>query len=414
MSDVDSVRPAPRTGPRRDGLTLAVFVLVLVSALLQGSLGGLLPFLQADIPMSHTVGSLHITALAVGGLLAATVAERVRRRHGRMPILIGSAALGAIGAGLIAAAQSPAMSIGALVLVGYAMSSTLIAGQALLVALHGRHGAQMIGELNVAYSVGAVAAAAALPVVAATALGWRGFPAVQAALLIVLVLPLLLRGRSSVDADSTGPTGGRARVALRRPRAAYAAMCLSVAVEWSFIFWTATHLVDVGGFSAPTAAGAASVMWAAIVAGRVAGSRLVGRLGAPRVLVASLLVGIVAVALLSVASTPLLAVLAAGLGGLAAANLYPASIALVVSGYPQRPDAAVARASLLTSATSIAFPLLLGAVADAAGLQLAFMAVPVTALLALGAIRIAGPAPTAKPDVAASDQSDKSYQGATS
>ncbi|MDM8085231.1 MFS transporter [Cellulomonas cellasea] len=394
-------------------MTLAVFVLVLVSALLQGSLGGLMPFLQADIPMSHTIGSLHITALAVGGLLAATVAERVRRRHGRMPILIGAAVLGATGAALISTAQTAVMSVGALVLVGFAMSSTLIAGQALLVALHGRHGAQMIGELNVAYSIGAVAAAAALPVVAATALGWRGFPAVQAALLLVVVVPLLLRGRAAMDADSTGAASRQAATALRRPRAAYAAMCLSVAVEWSFIFWTATHLVDVGGFSAPTAAGAASVMWAAIVAGRVLGSRLVGVLGAPPVLVASLLVGLAAAAVLTFATTPFLAVLAAGLGGLAAANLYPASIALVVSGFPHRPDAAVARASLLTSATSIAFPLMLGALADVAGLQLAFMAVPVTALLALGAIRIAGPAPTAKPNVAASDQTDQNYQGAT-
>lgn len=388
-------------------------MLVLVSALLQGSLGGLMPFLQADIPMSHTIGSLHITALAVGGLLAATVAERVRRRHGRMPILIGAAVLGAMGAALISTAQTAVMSVGALVLVGFAMSSTLIAGQALLVALHGRHGAQMIGELNVAYSIGAVAAAAALPVVAATALGWRGFPAVQAALLLVVVAPLLLRGRAAMDADSTGAAGRQAATALRRPRAAYAAMCLSVAVEWSFIFWTATHLVDVGGFSAPTAAGAASVMWAAIVAGRVLGSRLLGVLGAPPVLVASLLVGLAAAAVLTFATTPFLAVLAAGLGGLAAANLYPASIALVVSGFPHRPDAAVARASLLTSATSIAFPLTLGALADVAGLQLAFMAVPVTALLALGAIRIAGPAPTAKPNVAASDQTDQNYQGAT-
>lgn len=400
--------------PRRDGLTLAVFALILVSAVLQASLGGILPFLRAEVPMSHTVESLHITALAVGGLVAALLVEPVRLRVGRLPILVGAAVLGAVAGALLLVATSPALSIGSLVLVGVSMSSALIVGQTLLVAAHGPHGPQMIGELSVAYSVGAVGASALLPAVAATAFGWRGLPALQGVLLLALVVPLLLRARRPVAEGAVATSSAAGTTSLRRPRLAYAAMCLCVAVEWSFMFWFATYLVSARGLTETGAAGAASVMWAAILVGRVAGSRAMGRFGAPAVLAASLVLGVVAAAVMTAASSTPLAVVAAVLAGLAAANLYPGSVALVVAGHPDRPDAAVARASLLTSAAVILFPLVLGRLADAVGLRLAFVVVPVTALIALGTIRLAGPLPTAKPDVAASDQTDKNHQGATS
>ena len=118
---------------------------------------------------------------------------------------------------------------------------------------------------------------------------------------------------------------------LRRPPLAYLAMSLSVAVEWFFLFWLAIHLVSVGGLPAIAAATATAVMWCIVLGFRAIGSRLLASLGA------------------------------------------------------------VARTALLSSSTTILFPLVLGTLADSEGLHLAFWLIPVASLLALGAVRLAGP-----------------------
>lgn len=362
----------------------------MTSAILQGGVGGMLPFMAVDFGMSHTVESLHITAMASGGLVMGLLAERIRIRVGRHAMLVGAAVLGIVAAIMLASARSPAWSIPALALAGISMSTVLIVGQSHLVARYGRTAPRMIGEVNLAFSVGAVLATFGLPVLVAAVLGWRTLPLIQSVALL-LVIPMLLRGRHGREA---GPAPGVRVVGspeLRRPRVAYLAMALSVAVEWSFVFWLATHLVSVGGLAPVTAATATAVMWSSILVFRAVGSRLLASFGGAPVLTGSLLVSIVAAAVLQQADTVPIAMAAAVLAGAAVGNIYPASISLVVSGFPHRADHAVARTTLLSSSTTILFPLLLGWLADTAGLDVAFWLVPVAAVLALGAVRLAGP-----------------------
>src|SRR5690606_27658441 len=188
---------------------------------------------------------------------------------------------------------------------------------------------------------------------------------------------------------------------LARPGVGRPARCLCVAVEWSFLFWLARHLVSVSGHTPEMAALVTGVMWALVLVGRWAGAALLPRHGGARVLTGSLGLALVAALVLGQAQHVGVAVVAAVLAGAAAANLYPASVALVVSGAPRRADGVVARATLLSSGTSILFPLALGWLADAWGLSMAFWVVPATTLLALVAVRLAGPRPTADFDVAA-------------
>lgn len=376
--------------PLRDSFTWALYALILTSAILQGGVGGMLPFIAADFGMSHTVESLHITAMASGGLVMGLLAERVRRRVGRHAMLVGAAALGIVAAVMLASARSPAWSIPALALAGISMSTVLIVGQSHLVARFGRKAPRMIGEVNLAYSLGAVLATFGLPVLVAAVLGWRTLPLIQSVALL-LVIPMLLLGRQRVGVmPLSGGRIGRAPE-LSRPRVAYLAMSLSVAVEWSFLFWLATHLVSVAGLPAITAATATGVMWSTVLVFRAIGSRLLASLGGAPVLTGSLLLSIAAAVVLQRTDTVPLAMVAAVLAGASVANIYPASISLVVSGFPHRVDHAVARTTLLSSSTTILFPLLLGRLADTAGLDVAFWLVPVASVLALGAIKLAGP-----------------------
>lgn len=209
--------------------------------------------------------------------------------------------------------------------------------------------------------------------------------------LLALVLPWLWRtGRISADLDATAGGGAASPWGLRRPWVSFVVLALCTAVEWAFLYWTATYLVDAAGHPAETAAQATAVLWAAVLLARVAGTRLLPRLGAARMLIASLLLTGVATVALLFAESLAVGFLAAGLAGLAVANLFPASVALVVSGAGAQADSAVARATVWSAIAIISFPLLIGAAADAMGLRTAFWAVPLTSGLALLAVLAAG------------------------
>lgn len=90
---IRSARTPRAAPPLRDSFTWAPYTLILTSAILQGGVGGMLPFLTADFGMSHTLKSPHITAMASGGL-------------------------GIVAALMLASASSPAWSIPALALAG--------------------------------------------------------------------------------------------------------------------------------------------------------------------------------------------------------------------------------------------------------------------------------------------------------
>lgn len=376
---------------RRDAQTWAGYALILVLAVLQGGLGGLLPFIQAEFGFSHTVLSLHLTALAVGGLIAGSITDRVRRRVGRSAVLLVTVVLAAMGGVLLVVGRSATWTVLAAVFMGVAVVGALIVAQALLVEKYGPVSSRLIGELNLGYAIGAVLALFGLPWLTASVLGWRALPLLPTLLLLTVVLPWLWwTGRRTPHPAAGESAASVSRWTLRRPRLAFVAMALCAAVEWSFLYWLATYLVDAAGHTPEAAAQSTAVMWMAVLAGRAAGTLLLPRLGAARVLAGSLLVGVLASGVLWFAQSGVIAVVAAVLAGTAAANLYPGGIALVVSGFGARPDRAVAQAMIWAGVVGIGFPLLLGLAADAMGLSIAFWAVPLTALLALLAIRLTG------------------------
>ncbi|WP_225755185.1 sugar MFS transporter [Actinotalea sp. Marseille-Q4924] len=386
---------APRPGNAyRDLLTLGLFASIFSAAMIQGGLGALLPYMGEDMPMTYTLESLHITGLAAGGLVASALAEPARRRLGRGRVLVLGASSCAVGSVLLAVAPTPLLSAEAMLFIGFGLTSTLIAGQVLLAALHGARGARMIGELNVSYSVGALLATAALPVLAASALGWRGFAGIPALLLVLLVLPLVVVGvrRTATDGAVAVPAG--TGHAAGRARLAPAVMLLCVVVEWGFLFWLATHLTTVAGLSTADASRATAAMWVAVLVGRVAGSRLLGMLRPGLLLGGSLGLAVVATVALTVVTTPGAALVTGVAAGLAAANLYAASVAYLIEADPVRADAAVARGSLLSAVALVVAPLGMGVLADVIGLRTAFAGVGAVGIVASAVmLAITWPAP---------------------
>lgn len=378
-------------GQQRGLLTWSVYASIAIVSMTQGVLGPLLPLIGADMPMSHTVESYHITGLAAGGFFIALVMEPLRARTGRWGAILVALLIGLIAAVLLNQAVNPAMTVAATTLLGIAVSGVLIPGQTILVARHMGRGAKFIGEANVAFAVGAVAATSILPVMV-TWWGWRSFPLLQMVLLSGLAIPLLFAARTEAQSiperDLTDPD--RPAQAARRPAISYVAMCAGVVVEWSLVFWLPTYFANITGLSEVVSASMSGWLFVAMMVSRYVGSGVMNRVQPGVVLVVSAIVTIGTVVLLFLTTNQVMATTVALLVGAAVANLYPAGMALVVAAHPATADRAVAKASTLVSLSVIISPLVLGSLADAVGLTRAFFVVPVIAVGTMIAVKLTG------------------------
>lgn len=354
-----------------DSITRAVFTGIFCCAVIQGGFGGLLPFLSADMSMSHTVESLHLTAISLGGVIFSLVAEPIRKRIGRFNSLLMVLGISAIGATILTTATIPAVSVFAMLLVGTAFAGILIVGQSMLVSIHKLNSARMIGEFNVVFSIAALLSILLLPVLAQSALGWRAYPGLQVLLLIVLAGPVLAHAAKSqrqlleVAPATTGATEETTQPLAKKP---IVAMATAVALEWSLVFFTALFLIDVAGITPAQGAVSTAVLLAGALAGRIVGSYFLGRFGPWPVLLGSCAIALVAIVLVLQAASPASAYAAAAVAGLAAANIYPACVGLVLHANPHAKDRVVARASLFATLSTMVWPLVVGRFADLAGM----------------------------------------------
>jgi fucose permease len=150
---------------------------------------------------------------------------------------------------------------------------------------------------------------------------------------------------------------------------------LVVGVEFSLIFWGADFLT-AAGLDVGAAATTVSLFLWGMVAGRIVGRQVAQRLAAERLLPVAL--GISAAGFLLYWLAPLLPLTIIGLfvAGLGVANLFPVAAALALGAAPGLTNEGGARLSFASGAAILGAPLLLGALADAVGISLAYSIVP--------------------------------------
>jgi fucose permease len=151
-------------------------------------------------------------------------------------------------------------------------------------------------------------------------------------------------------------------------------------------YWGADFLDHSAGLSRAAAATALSAFFAAMLAGRVAGSRLARRIEAAHLLPLALGLALVGFPLLWLGRAPLLGVLGLLLLGLGIANVYPLTIAVAVKAAGAQRDQAAARLLVAGGSAVLLAPLALGALADQVGITRAF---GVVAPLLCGAVALA-------------------------
>jgi len=192
-------------------------------------------------------------------------------------------------------------------------------------------------------------------------------------------------GRVSLPAAQR--SGARRHASTRLPLAYWAfwlGVVLVVATEFSLIFWGADFLV-AAGLSTSAAATTVSLLLRGMVAGRVGGRQIARWMPAEQLLLLALAVsggGFFVYWLAPAAPVVVLGLFVAGVG---VANLYPLIVALALGAAPGQSNEAGARLTFASGTAILAAPLLLGALADATGIRLAYGVVPIFLLGAFAA-----------------------------
>jgi len=356
---------------QRDRFTWLAYALLAFYGYFINILGPITPFLKDELGLSYTISSLHYTAFATGILLIGLSGQIVIRRIGRWQALwLGAFGLSA-GALVLVAGRSPAITIGAAFGMGLVGSLILVMVPSLLSDRHGELRAVAISEANVISSLVATAAPLLVGWFAPSPGGWR------LALGIAAFTPILLRlGFGKVTLPQSTSSQAGAVSGKRRLPVLYwvywVALVLAVSVEFCMISWSADYLEKSLGLSKVDAAQAVSLFLGAMIVGRLAGSRLVHRFSAQRVIIGSVLVASVGFLMFWTASTVALGLAGLFVTGLGVASLYPLILSLAIGTAGDNTIQASARATLASGTAILALPLVLGRLADAVGIQQAY------------------------------------------
>jgi fucose permease len=147
---------------------------------------------------------------------------------------------------------------------------------------------------------------------------------------------------------------------------------LVVAVEMSMAVWATDFLFSIAGLSRIDAALGFSAFPAAMLIGRIAGSRLTRHWSSLTLLLISLVVTLFGFPVFWLARLAALNIIGLFITGLGIANLYPLTLSIAIGSAAGQSNLASARVSLGVGTALLTAPLLLGWLADRLSLQSAY------------------------------------------
>jgi fucose permease len=272
---------------------------------------------------------------------------------------------------LLLAGRSPVITIGASFLMGLVGSLILAIVPAALSDQHGELRAVALSEANMISSVVATAAPLMVGWFAHFVGGWRLALGIVAFTPIIMFLSLG-KGTSSADTSNIEERTQASQFLPRLFWIYWAAIVLAVSVEFCMIFWSADYLEHVLGMVKANAAQAVSLFLAAMILGRISGSRLVQRFSTRTVVTISILIASIGFLVFWKTESVLVGLSGLFITGSGVANLYPLILSLTIGAANGNTVQASAGATLASGTAILALPLALGSLADAVGIRSAY------------------------------------------
>lgn len=392
MTTETTTRPTPELRRAR----VAVGMLFLTNGALFANLVPRYPEIKASLGMSNATYGLAVAAFPAGAIAAGLGAAWLIRRFGSARIAVAGTILTAVAVMAAGSAPSVVVLVAALLLGGAMDANTDVAQNAHGLRVQRRYGRSIINSFHAVWSVGAVlggamaAGAIALDVPVRTHLVVSG---ALFALVSLVAYRLCLPGPDEADtAPATGDAAPDVVDDAVRPRVGRhvgltlaALVLIAVAgalVEDAGSSWATLYLSDTLGAPAALAALGFVALVGAQFVGRMLGDRLVDRFGQRAVARSGGLLAAVGMgAALAFPTVPgtVLGFAAAGLG---VATLVPAAMHEADELPGLRAGTGLTLVSWLMRLGFLASPPLVGLVADAVGLRVGLLVVPLAGLAA--------------------------------
>lgn len=355
----------------RDRVALFCYLLIATYNFCSASLGPIMAYLRAELHLDYTITAMHFSIWSLGCVLAGFAGEKCMRRFGKR----NSAWLGCsflcLGLVILIFAKHPAVSLIAAMMCGGCgtlMTQTLFA---VIAERFGEQRAIPITEATIAASFVASLAPLVVGSVGASPLHWQS----------ALIIPIFcfacyfLFARKNLElhreSESTMKTADGRHLPAKYWMH-WAQIFLSVAAEWSIILWTADYLQSVCKLDKANAAASVTLYLAALMLGRLAGTRLSQRFEASVLLKGTSIVALLGFTVFWLNTAPPICLVALFITGLGIANFYPLNYALAIGAAPGQTSMATSRISVATGSSVLVTPFILGLVAQQLGIFSAY------------------------------------------
>ena len=386
-------------GKRKLGVVLNLFYAYMSLGLVLIMLGAILPDLKADYALSYQVGGALLSVQSVGYVLAGLLA-------GYLPLMLGikksfiliqfSVTLGFV---MLLISGNPVWLLIAMFLIGIGKGGITNYNN-LLMNIYSEGNAGPLNILHACFAAGAVIA----PLIALAVSGWRMAVTIGCICCAASLVFLFLAGfsdkdleTSDKDSDASDPAADGMEES-RKKKVDYGffleklfwvtvIICFFYqAVEASFMGWMTSFLVDTGLMEASLAQFTTSVLWMALMAGRLLCSLAATKFSPRHMILALTVITTVFMVLLLQSSSPVGLIIATAGIGLGMSGMFGTSVSNagdIFSRYPVCMGFFV----FMTSMGAIVAPAIIGVVANTAGMHTGM-----STLLAFSAFMVAAAA----------------------
>ena len=364
-------------GKRKLGVVLNLFYAYMSLGLVLIMLGAILPDLKADYALSYQVGGALLSVQSVGYVLAGLLA-------GYLPLLLGikvsyiliqlSVTLGFI---MLLISGNPVWLLIAMLLIGVGKGGITNYNN-LLMNIYSEGNAGPLNILHACFAAGAVIA----PLIALAVSGWRMAVIIGCVCCVASLVFLVLAGFSdadlenadSADAVAAGTEEGRKKkvdYGFLKEKLFWVTVLICFfyqAVEASFMGWMTSFLIDTGVMEASLAQFTTSVLWLALMAGRLLCSVAARKFRPLHMILALTLITTVFMILLLLNRSPAGLIIATAGIGLGMSGMFGTSVSNagdIFSRYPVCMGFFV----FLASMGAIVAPAIIGVVANKAGMH---------------------------------------------
>lgn len=362
-------------GKRKLGVVLNLFYAYMSLGLVLIMLGAILPELKADYALSYQVGGALLSVQSVGYVLAGLLA-------GYLPLLIGikisfiliqlSVTLGFV---MLLISGNPIWLLAAMFLIGIGKGGITNYNN-LLMSLYSEGNAGPLNILHACFAAGAVIA----PLIVLVVSGWRMAVITGCIVCAASLLFLSLAGFSDKDLQTAGEEAGDSKGNGTHKKVDYSFFKEKIfwvtvlivffyqAVEASFMGWLTSFLIDTGLMEASLAQFTTSVLWMALMVGRLICSAAASRFRPSHMILALTCITTIFIALLLLIKSPAGLIIATAGIGLGMSGMFGTSVSNAGDLFSRYP-VCMGFFVFLTCMGAIVAPAVIGLVANGAGMH---------------------------------------------